>query len=327
MLTEQISVLVVDDDRTTLDLICAQLEEAVNYEVVAVSNAREAMDLLGVREFHVVLTDLCMTPISGWEVIEAAQKNDRTEVVVMTGDVSLTNSLKALHQHVFDFLDKPFDYERLVRTVRNAANHARLRRRNQQLVDELALKNQQLEIEIARVRNELEEKTIRDELTGLYNYRYLMNLLKQEIARSVRYQSTITLAMFDLDYFKRLNDFFGHSVGNSVLRQIAKLLTRGVRKSDSVCRFGGEEFAIVLPETNKADAERLLQRICDSIRAEHIPVNEKVFLTISGGLASCPEDAQTIDNLIRIADSALYAAKDAGRDRLVLARPGLAKAK
>lgn len=127
--------------------------------------------------------------------------------------------------------------------------------------------------------------------------------------------------MLDLDHFKILNDFHGHTVGNRVLSRIAKILQDGIRQSDCVCRFGGEEFAIVLPVTSKQQAEPILQRVCNAIKKERILLDESRILTCSAGLASVPEDAGTVDDLLRLADDALYMAKAGGRDRVVLALP------
>jgi diguanylate cyclase (GGDEF)-like protein len=260
-----------------------------------------------------------MSPVSGWEVIRKAKEIKGTQVVVMTGFASLDTSLEAIRHGVFDFMEKPLDFDRLERVVRNGVRHSLLIHENARLLEELESKNYELETEIRKVRNELEDMTIRDELTGLHNYRYLMNLLEREISRSVRYKHPLTLAMIDLDDFKMLNDTYGHSAGNEALKAIARIFTSSTRAADSVCRFGGEEFAIVLPVTTPQQAEPILKRMCQKIRQQNIPVDPSHSLTISIGVAACPRDAQTVDDLIRLADKALYSAKEEGKDRVVLA--------
>ncbi len=315
---QDISVLVVDDDYAVIEVVEELLKRA-GFRVTAVTSGSEANRLLGSQDFHVLLADLRMSPVSGWDVIRRAKEASQTEVIVMTGFASLDSSLEALHQRVFDFLQKPIDFPRLSRAIRNAAQHNVLMKRNRELSRELAEKNRELEEEVKRVRAEMEALATHDELTGLLNYRYLQNLLAKEVPRSLRYSHPLTLAMLDLDFFKDLNDSHGHAVGNRVLVRVAKILQEGIRQSDCVCRFGGEEFAVVLPVTSKTQAEPILQRVCGAIKKERIMIDHERILTCSAGLASVPEDAGTVDDLLRLADDALYQAKARGRDCVVLA--------
>lgn len=318
--SQDISVLVVDDDYSVIEVVEEMLRRA-GFRVTAVTSGAEANRLLQNQEYHVLLADLRMSPVSGWDVIRQAKEFGNSEVVVMTGYASLDSSLEALHHRVFDFLQKPLDYSRLERAIRNAAHHNVLTKRNRELARELAEKNRQLEEEVLRVRAEMEILATHDELTGLYNYRYLQNMLSKEVPRALRYHHPLSLAMLDLDFFKDLNDYYGHTVGNQVLARVAKILQECIRQSDCVCRFGGEEFAIVLPVTSKQQAEPILKRICNAIKKERILLDESRILTCSVGVASVPEDAGTVDDLLRFADDALYQAKAAGRDSVVLASP------
>jgi diguanylate cyclase (GGDEF)-like protein len=302
---EPIRVLVVDDNYSLLETVELRLEKW-GYRVTVTANGQEALALLEKNDYHVVLADLRMSPVTGWEVVELANSRETTEVLVMTGYASLDSS-------------KPLDFDQLERTLRNASNKSELARENKRLFQELSRKAEELEAEVQKVRTELEEVTIRDELTGLYNYRYLRAILDQEASRSLRYGRPLSFAMLDLDFFKRINDTQGHSVGNEVLARVAGILAKAMRKTDAVCRYGGDEFAIVFPETNKDRARSVLSRVLERIKEEKIPVEGARILTVSAGLASCPEDAGADDALIEKADDALYRAKKEGRDRLVAA--------
>ena len=156
-----------------------------------------------------------------------------------------------------------------------------------------------------------------DGLTGVFNRRHLEKRLVAEIERLGRYEHSMALLLADLDHFKRINDEFGHMLGDEVLRQAAALMRDHLRKADVVCRYGGEEFAILLPETKgeaaRAVAEKLRRRIADhSFPGVARPV------TVSIGVADFPEQGSTRDELVRAADEALYAAKQAGRNRVTL---------
>ena len=161
----------------------------------------------------------------------------------------------------------------------------------------------------------------RDELTGLYNYRFLMEYVERELVRGARYGTPVSLVMVDVDDFKKYNDRFGHEAGNEILAAIAKLLSESVRELDLTVRYGGEEFTIVLPSTTKAGAELVAQRARKSI-ADHDFAGEDPKrggkLTVSMGLATFPHDASDVDDLIRHADRALYMAKADGKNRVQL---------
>jgi len=314
----KIRVLVVDDNYSLLETVEKHLEKW-GYRVSVTASGEEARNLLEKNDYHVVLADLRMSPVTGWEVVELANARETTEVIVMTGYASLDSSLEALHRNVFDFLPKPLEFDQLERTVRNASGKSELARENRRLFTELSKKAEELEEEVRKVRAELEEVTIRDELTGLYNYRYLRAILSQEVSRSLRYVRPLSFAMLDLDFFKRINDTLGHTVGNETLARVAQVLVKATRKTDIVCRYGGEEFAILLPETTRDNARLVLARVLNHIKEGKIPTEGPRILTLSAGLASCPEDADSDEALIEKADRAMYHAKKEGRDRLALA--------
>jgi diguanylate cyclase (GGDEF)-like protein len=157
---------------------------------------------------------------------------------------------------------------------------------------------------------------IKDGLTGLYTHRYFQELLNQELEKAKSYSYPLTLLMIDTDKFKQYNDTFGHPEGDKLLKNIANILTKNVRKNDYVCRYGGDEFAIILVNTKKQDAYYIAERIRQSYS---VLKKEDIQVSASIGIASYPDDAITKDDLIRKADEALYEAKRSGRNRVVLA--------
>ena len=160
-----------------------------------------------------------------------------------------------------------------------------------------------------------------DELTGLYNYRFLREYLDREISRGERYGTPVSLIMLDVDDFKTYNDRFGHEAGNEVLATIARLLTESVRELDVAVRYGGEEFTIVLPTTTKTGGQLVAERtrkMIDDHGFPHEDTQPSGKLTASMGLATFPNDATEADTLIGRADRALYTAKDRGKNRVQL---------
>jgi len=182
-----------------------------------------------------------------------------------------------------------------------------------QAFDDMALALQQRE-------QKLQEQAISDPLTGLYNRRYLSEFLPRELVRCRRSATPVAVMLIDLDHFKRINDSFGHEAGDVVLKAIAALLKSKVRGSDMACRYGGEEFALILPETDLDAAVRRAEVI--RLAIAHLGLGHAGTLlgkiTTSLGIALFPVHGEDSESLLRVADVALYAAKGAGRDRVVV---------
>jgi diguanylate cyclase (GGDEF)-like protein len=160
-----------------------------------------------------------------------------------------------------------------------------------------------------------------DPLTTMFNRRYFRRALEIELRRSRRYVLSLSLLMTDLDYFKSVNDIYGHVLGDRVLERAGRIIRRAVRESDVPCRYGGDEFAVLLPETDRLGALAVAERIRDRVQRYFAgsTIEERlVAMTVSGGLACFPEDGSTSDKLIERADRALYQAKSRGRNTVVI---------
>lgn len=180
-----------------------------------------------------------------------------------------------------------------------------------------------LSISNIRLREALRTQSIRDPLTGLFNRRYLEETLQREIRRSVRSEQSLGVLMLDLDYFKKFNDTYGHDAGDTVLRETAAFLAQSVRAEDVVCRFGGEEFVIILPVADLHATQARGEKIRSKLRELTVLHQGQSLgmITVSIGVAALPEHGTSPSALLEAADSALYRAKREGRDRVVLAEP------
>ncbi len=187
--------------------------------------------------------------------------------------------------------------------------------------EELRALNARLQAQLAEniaLQDRLREEAIRDPLTDLYNRRYLQEMLDHEVARAAREGRTLALAMIDVDHFKAVNDRYGHRTGDRVLQALATLLQARTRAEDVVCRYGGEEFVVVLVDTSLADASRRAEQWRREFADLHHPHDGgQVSTTLSAGIAAYPRDGATGDELLHTADRALYAAKRTGRNRVV----------
>jgi len=180
-------------------------------------------------------------------------------------------------------------------------------------------------IENARFVERIRELTIIDDVTGLYNSRHLHTLLETEISRAFRYHNSFSLIFLDLDHFKLVNDNYGHLVGSRLLREVGQLFRYNLRTIDWALRYGGDEFIIILPQTNKKEAilvcKRLRETLNQTIFFEKEKLNIRIFA--SYGISSFPEDAQDKEGIIKLADQAMYLVKRSGRNGIALAGEGV----
>jgi diguanylate cyclase (GGDEF)-like protein len=171
-----------------------------------------------------------------------------------------------------------------------------------------------------KLRETLRQQSVRDPLTGLYNRRFLEEAIDRELARLERKNLPLALIMIDVDHFKTFNDTFGHEAGDAVLRDLGGILQRHVRDSDIACRYGGEEFTIVLPEANLEIGRQRAEMLRDAVRELRLVHDGKSLgaVTLSLGVACFPEHGRRRDHLLQAADAALYEAKNSGRNQVVV---------
>jgi diguanylate cyclase (GGDEF)-like protein len=207
-----------------------------------------------------------------------------------------------------------------------AIDNAELYSESQQAKESLKRARDDLEVEVkkrtaelVKARNRLQELSTTDELTGLYNYRYLIFSLESELERTLRYKRSLSLLMMDIDYFKSLNDTYGHQCGNVVIKTVAQLLKRNVRRTDIVARYGGDELSIILTETDRERSRDVAEKLKAVINGHAFKWQGKTLdVRVSIGLATVPEPGiDSAYDLVTAADRALYEAKEQGRDSIV----------
>ena len=172
-----------------------------------------------------------------------------------------------------------------------------------------------------KLRISLRDQAIRDPLTGLFNRRYLEETLEREFNRALRMQRSVGVIMIDLDHFKHFNDTFGHEAGDVLLRKLGNFLKQHLRGGDIACRYGGEEFALILPEVSPGNLLRRAEQLREGIKHLSVPYQGEDLstLTMSLGIAMFPTHGATGQRVLNAADAALYEAKSQGRDRVVIA--------
>ncbi len=307
---EKQKILIVDDRPENLLSLELLLEE-MDCEVVKALSGNEALIQISRHTISLVLLDVQMPKMDGFETAELMRNNKKTSHI----PIIFVTAISKDQRHVFhgykagavDYICKPFEPEII---LAKASIFLELDRYRRSLEDAHHKLEQQ--------KNMLEQMAITDELTGLYNRRYLKKILHQEFERSKRYRSEFSVLMLDLDHFKQVNDTYGHGFGDHVLREVARQIGCSIRTSDSAFRFGGEEMIILLPQTDIKGAKQTAENIRLQLAAEPIEdINHSTIVTVSIGVASSllhkPENR---NDLIAFADKALYSAKENGRNRV-----------
>jgi len=303
--SDNFPILIAEDDPVSRRLLEKVLIKAGN-TVVSVDNGQKALALLNEKFFPIILTDWMMPEMDGLELCRAIRKNTYPGyvfIILLTAKDSKDDMIKGLGAGADDYLTKPFSHAELV---------ARLNTGKRVLELEKSLKDANEEIRIL---------SITDPLTGTYNRGYLTERLPQEIKRAKRYSRALSIIICDIDHFKKVNDTYGHLVGDEVLKDFARCIRHSIRHDvDWMARYGGEEFLIVLPETEVNGATAMAERLRGELSRRVTEAQDKqISITASFGVAgfspNTPDEMISPEALIRKADKYLYQAKRDGRNR------------
>jgi diguanylate cyclase (GGDEF)-like protein len=302
-------ILIIEDSKFQAKQTQEFLEQ-MEYEVLWADSGMSGIKLLKTKNPDLVLLDVVLPDVDGHEVcrwIKMDEQTRGTPVIMLTVKSTVEDKVAGLERGADDYLPKPFNLQEL-----GARIYACLRTKS--LQDELRMKNQQLE-ELLR---QVQHMAITDALTGLYNRRHFYEVLEQEFSRAVRYQHPLALMLVDIDHFKKINDTYGHNVGDAVLRGLGDLLRKMFRSIETVARYGGEEFVILFPQISPANAMQPAARLLNAVAEQSFPaLPPKSKVTISIGVTGLPDAAITSkDRLVHCSDFAMYKAKRGGRNRI-----------
>ncbi len=300
------NILIIDDSSTIrqgIHLVLRQARLFDNY--YEAPSAREGLKVLEEKKIELVVCDIVMPGMDGFEFLSEMKSKPVYKdipVILLTGQESVEKKIKGLDLGASDYLTKPFDPGELIARVRVQLN----------------VKQLQDELKIAKQR--YKELSITDYLTQIYNRRHYMELFDLEFSRSRRYNLELSIIIFDIDNFKRINDEYGHLQGDRVLRKIAELVKDEIRGYDVFARYGGEEFILMLPQTPIDGARQVAEKIREKIDKHHFEGLPPDKVTISIGISSFAVGQYgSVDAFIHAADDALYTAKASGKNCVVLA--------
>lgn len=305
------TILVADDEPINRALIQRRLERA-GYRVLTAQNGREAVQKSKSERPDLIILDVMMPMMDGLEacqLIKADEVTRDTPVIFLSARDETEVKVSGLSMGANDYISKPFKAEELLARVYVAMRLKRerdaLRRRAEEAVQQA---------------DAAQERAMTDTLTGLLNRYGLQHILAREVSETRRYNRPLSCLMIDLDHFKIINDLQGHAAGDTALQQIATVLSENVRGSDVIFRYGGEEFLVLLPETDLEGAISLAEKIRQAANVRSFGDGEHVFsLTLSAGAATL-WDNESGNDMIARADMALYQAKEGGRNCVEAAR-------
>lgn len=292
------SILIVDDDKAIKESVQEYLK-LLKYDVQSAVNADEALDILPVFQADVVLTDIMMQGMDGLALTQKIKSSYDIDVMVMTGYSADYSYEEAIQAGASDFIFKPFRFEELDLRIKRVLREAEFKKERSNLL------------------KKLEKLAITDALTGLYNSRHFFSQIKTEIKRYNRYSRPLSLLILDIDFFKEYNDTWGHLEGDKVLMGIGHTINGCMRSMDTAYRYGGEEFAIILPETNLNKACVVGARIKDNISSQAFKPEPEISKSVTVSIGATElVSGEDFSSFIRRTDKALYRSKDSGRNRL-----------
>ena len=304
---QKLHVLSIEDSDDDYARIQSVLEDIEGVQLSRAATLEEGIKLIDDISPDLVLLDYLLPGADGFDFIRALKKKDQEiPLVILTGQGNEMVATRLIQEGAYDCLSKSrFDRESIANCFRNVMEKGKLKR------------------EIRSAHRKISEMTTLDELTGLYNRRYFMESLHRERARAERHKKSLSLCMIDIDCFKKVNDKLGHTAGDIVLANMGEIIREWARETDLPCRYGGEEFAVILPETDLEGARVACERLRRMVAENRVQWRTgPIGVTISTGITESRIGVKdSLRKLIDRAIEALYLAKETGRNRVKIRRP------
>jgi diguanylate cyclase (GGDEF)-like protein len=289
----EVNILIIEDDVKVAGVLETTLKSP-GYKVWLVDNPHQGLALARNTNFACVITELRSPYMNGVKVTKAIREiSPNINVVVLTVYSFISSAVEAMEAGAYGYITKPLNTSEIRIVVERA-------------IERSFLSSSEVK------KDYYAQLSMLDALTGLYNYRYFKEFLNSEFLGLMRQQQKASILMLDIDDFKKYNDTYGHPAGDELLCKLANILKDALRDIDTLCRYGGEEFVIVLPRADKKGAEIVAKRMITL-------VNLYLPLTISIGIATYPDDAKEQQALVKKSDEALYNAKQSGKNKFCVA--------
>jgi len=319
-MNEKVPILVVDDLPQNIMALEAVIADK-GFDVITASSGNDALRLSLKHDFALILLDVQMPGMNGFEVARLIRSNPKTNhfpiIFVTAGMKDLLNQIEGYETGAVDYLIKPFEPVILRSKVQVFRELYLQRKVIERFYSNLEQLVEERTSELKEANKKISHQAATDELTELFNRRYFNECLTAALSASRRHTYPLSMIMIDLDHFKSVNDNYGHSTGDLILKTFSNLLREMIRTEDVAARWGGEEFIVLLPHTASDAAAALAERIRIAFEQQSDGAT-KIVLSASFGVVQSQE-SDDADTLIRRADGALYQAKREGRNRVVVA--------
>jgi diguanylate cyclase (GGDEF)-like protein len=298
-----IQVLIAEDDKLCRTILEKNLKKW-GYETISAVDGKEAWKLIQEKNIQIAILDWIMPKIDGLELCKKIRGNKWDEyiyLIMLTVRNKQSDIRKGFSAGVDDYITKPFDTHELKARLQTGKRI-------------ISLQNQLLDSQ-----KKLQEIATHDTLTNLLNRYEILNVLTDEFHRSLRENKPVSAVMLDIDFFKKINDSYGHDVGDEVLIEVASRLRRTLRRYDKVGRYGGDEFLAILPGCDLSNAKRIAERLRRAVSTDRIQTDTgQLFVTVSAGCASSESQShKSIEYLVKFSDKAMYHAKNMGRNCVI----------
>lgn len=308
------TILVVDDTQLNVVLLDRILTKE-GYGVICAYRGEVALDEARNKCPDLILLDIEMPGMDGFEVCKRLKEDNLLQdipVIFISALSDTDDKVRALSEGGVDYITKPIQAEDVLARI---AIHLKIRNLQKQLEEQNSL----LEAEILRrkeTESHLQLIASTDSLTEVYNRRYFFELGLKEVSRSMRTQMPLSAIMLDIDHFKKINDSYGHLVGDQVLIRFVQICKQNLRTYDILCRYGGEEFSVLLPDTDINQASIVAERLRNAVESTGMNIyNHSIFITASFGIANLDlENEISLESILDRADQALYKSKQRGRN-------------
>ncbi|MBW2250752.1 MAG: diguanylate cyclase [Deltaproteobacteria bacterium] len=316
-LDKEISIMSVEESDADFKKISNCLKSFIQLNLTRAKNIKEAISLLNDSSVDLVLSEYFLSDGSGLDILKSLSDSKlEIPVVIITGQGNQTIASEVVDAGAYDYLPKNrISKKSLYRSITNTVEKFGLEKKIKLAQGKLT-EMSSLEKEMKQAQIQMAEMSTRDELTGLYNRRYFIESLEREVARAKRYKRNLGFCMTDLDKFKDINDTYGHLAGDMVLSTIGRMFEAHFRRGDLICRYGGEEFAVILPDTSLKSAMNVCERLRKKVSSHRFKYNSSDFsISISTGIALYNNLVHRSPvELVSAADQALYQAKKEGRN-------------
>lgn len=314
---DKVKVLIVEDNHDHAFLVKRILEKTpAFFSVKVVDNVKKCLEEIQRDEFHIIISDYKLPRFSGLTLLSQLKKKKiDIPLVMLTGSGNEEIAVKAMKEGAYDYVIKEFDYFKTIPlVVKRALERHRDKKEKEKLENEIKKKV----LELEDVNEKLAVLSITDGLTEIFNYRYLGEVLEKECERTKRIKGNISCLIIDIDFFKNVNDNFGHQAGDYILQQLSKIFFENLRRIDTVGRYGGDEFILILHETTVEGAKIVSEKLRRLIENKvFVFEGNSIKVTVSIGIASFPGRKKLNKEMImKSADDALYRAKNNGRNRI-----------